>query len=98
MLVWLGDPVDAPAHPRTIQRHAQGGSAGPLHPTEGAIAVSSVTGEGLSELLRISWNVSRGRCFPPEDAIALNRRQAELICEEAADALARACTTSMTSF
>ena len=52
----------------------------------GSVAVSSVTGAGLSELLEAVSVLARS-LLPPEDAVSLNRRQAAHIAE-ARDALA----------
>src|SRR6185503_646451 len=55
---------------------------------EGSLAVSSVTGEGIGELLRRIESEARN-LLPAESAIALNRRQARHLAE-AAEALAHA--------
>ncbi len=90
LLVWLGEPVDAPQHPRTIQVWPKADLPDRSFPPDGTIAVSSLTGEGISDLLRFVEASARA-LLPSEDAIALNRRQASHL-EDAADALARACT------
>jgi tRNA modification GTPase len=86
VLVWLGDPVRAPAHPRLIKVHAKADISG--QPPEGSLAVSSVTGEGLKTLLHEIGSHAKS-LLPADDAVALNRRQAAHI-EEAADALGSA--------
>jgi tRNA modification GTPase len=56
-----------------------------------AIAVSSLTGEGLSQLLDTIGESAKD-LLPGEDAIALNRRQAGHIAE-AAEAVTQAAAT-----
>src|SRR5437868_580747 len=85
VLVWLGDSVDAPEHPRLIKVHGKADLSERAIAPNGAIAVSSVTGEGLKPLLERIENVAK-LLLPGEDAIALNRRQAMHI-EEAAQAV-----------
>jgi tRNA modification GTPase len=85
VLVWLGDSVDAPEHPRLIKVHGKVDLSERAIAPNGAIAVSSVTGEGLKPLLERIENVAKS-LLPGEDAIALNRRQA-LHIEEAAQAV-----------
>ncbi len=85
VLLWLGEPGDAPNHPRQILVHAKADLPGRSEPPPGSIAVSSVTGDGLKELL--DYVVAEARSLlPGEDAIALNRRQAAHI-KEAFEAL-----------
>jgi len=74
VLIWLGEPSDAPAHSRLITVHSKAdlperGAAPP-----GSIAVSSKTGEGLKALLECVGEAAKG-ILPSEGAIALNRRQ-----------------------
>ena len=85
VLVWLGDSVDAPEHPRLIKVHGKADLSERAIAPNGAIAVSSVTGQGLKPLLERIENVAKS-LLPGEDAIALNRRQAMHI-EEAAQAV-----------
>jgi tRNA modification GTPase len=78
VLVWLGQPAQAPEHPRLIQLHARSDvrDGAPA----GSLAVSSVTGENIAALLERIEELSSS-LLPAEDAIALNRRQADLIGE-----------------
>jgi tRNA modification GTPase len=85
VLVWLGDPVEAPEHPRLVKVHAKADLAERATPPNDSIAVSSITGEGLKPLLDRVSELSKS-LLPREDAIALNRRQA-LHIEEAAEVL-----------
>ncbi len=82
VLVWLGQPDEAPAHPRLIRVHSKADLSGRGNVPAGAIAVSSVTGEGLGALLE-EVAVLAKTLLPAEDAIALNRRQASHIFESA---------------
>lgn len=85
VLLWLGDPGEAPDHPRLVRVHAKTDLAERARAPAGSTAVSSVTGEGLTELLRQIAGLSKS-LLPADDAIALNRRQAAHI-GEAAEAL-----------
>jgi tRNA modification GTPase len=86
VLVWLGDRGAAPEHPRLIAVHAKSDVRG--EGSGGSIPVSSKTGEGLKPLLERIGEEAKS-LLPGEDAIALNRRQAQHIAE-AADAMAHA--------
>jgi len=85
VLVWLGEPSDAPAHPRCIRVHARADLPERRQAPSGSVPVSSVTGEGLGALLT-QVEANARSLLPAEDAIALNRRQA-LQLAEAAEAL-----------
>jgi tRNA modification GTPase len=92
VLVWLGDPSEAPIHPRSILVHARCDLADRRVAPTGSIAVSSRTGEGLQRLLEAI--AKEARAFLPADGeLAFNRRQAALI-EEVEEALRRAATAS----
>ena len=92
VLAWLGDPARAPDHPRLILVHAKGDLADRGTASEGSIVVSSVTGEGVARLLGEIERLARS-LLPAEDAIALNRRQAQHLAE-AADALGSVASAS----
>ena len=82
ILLWLGERGDAPKHPRLIRIHPRCDlPAGPTREDE--IAVSAVTGVGLTELKSAIVH-SAGSLIPHEDAIALNRRQAGLLAQASA--------------
>jgi len=87
VLVWLGQPQAAPNHPRLIRVHARSDLPERRRPPLplGSVPVSSVTGQGLAELMN-QLRTTVKTLLPSEGAIALNRRQAALI-EEAAVAL-----------
>ncbi|MFL6752104.1 MAG: tRNA uridine-5-carboxymethylaminomethyl(34) synthesis GTPase MnmE [Sphingomicrobium sp.] len=86
VLVWLGEPSEAPAHPRLLRVHAKADVRGDA--PVGSLAVSAITGAGLKTLLENT--AAAAKCLlPAEDSIALNRRQASHVAE-AADALSAA--------
>ena len=78
VVAWLGEPDQAPDHPRLVRLHAKADVRGPA--PDGALAVSSRTGEGLKDLLEHLRNEVT-TLLPSDGAIALNRRQAENIGE-----------------
>jgi tRNA modification GTPase len=88
VLVWLGETSDAPVHPRMIRVQAKSDLTGRGTASDGALAVSSLTHEGLPELLAKIGESARF-VLPSDDAIALNRRQAALL-RQAAQALSAA--------
>ena len=93
VLLWLGEPGDAPpAHPRLLLVHSKADLPGRRETPARALAVSSVTGEGLAPLLERVADQARA-LLPGEDALALNRRQAGHL-GEARQALARAAAGS----
>ena len=77
VLVWLGSSADVPKHPRLIQVRPKADLG--ITDQEG-LAVSSLTGEGIADLLEAVAAAARA-LLPAEDAIALNRRQAAQISE-----------------
>jgi tRNA modification GTPase len=85
IVVWLGEPSDAPDHPRLIRVRSKADLPGRTNDLQGEIAVSSLTGQGLVSLIQRIEQEAR-TILPGEDAIALNRRQAAHIAE-AAEAL-----------
>lgn len=80
VLVWLGHGSDAPQHPRRVLVHAKADLPDRRNAPAGSIAVSSVTGEGVGELLERIERLAR-TVLPAEDSIALNRRQAAHVGE-----------------
>ena len=88
ILVWLGDPEKVVEHGRTILVHAKADLPGRDEAPAGSIAVSSVTGEGIDQLLRRIEAMAKS-ILPAEDALSLNRRQAGHV-EEAEAALSDA--------
>ena len=88
ILLWLGGEGEAPEHPCRILVHAKADLGGK---PAGRVAVSALTGEGLSELLERILAMSDD-LLPAPDVIALNRRQAEAL-DEVRSALADAAVT-----
>jgi len=84
VLVWLGDPSEAPRHPRAVKILPKADLASRA-PGAGGLPVSSITGEGMTELLAEIERLARS-ILPAEDALSLNRRQATHL-HEAASAL-----------
>lgn len=78
ILLWLGDPTSRPAHQNSIQLSPKSDLKNSM--VEGGHPVSARTGDGLTDLLTMVAERAR-TMLPGEDAIALNRRQAELIDE-----------------
>lgn len=91
ILLWLGDPGDAPAHSELVRVHAQADRPDRRQVPPGSVPVSSVTGQGLADLLQHVQSTA-AEVLPAEGAVALNRRQAEHL-ESAADSLGRAATS-----
>jgi tRNA modification GTPase len=91
VVVWLGDPEDAPEHPRVIRVHPLADLPGRETAPEGVQPVSALTGQGLAALLQCTSHLARS-VLPGEGAVALNRRQAAHIAD-AFDALAAAAAS-----
>ena len=92
VLVWLGEPSQAPPHRRNIKVHAKSDLPERRGAPEGSFAVSAETGQGVAALMSTVESYARA-VLPAEDAIALNHRQA-LHVEEATDALIAAAGSS----
>lgn len=75
ILVWLGEPQEAPEHPRLIRVHARSDLQGRGPAPPGSRPVSSVTGEGVATLVEALIEEA-ARLLPGEGELALNRRQA----------------------
>jgi len=88
VLLWLGPAEDAPDHPRLVKVHAKADLPDRGIAPPGSIPISSVTGAGIAALLSRVESAAR-TLLPGEDAIALNRRQADHV-GEAAEALSNA--------
>lgn len=92
ILLWLGEPKDAPEHPRIIRVHARCDlPERRTAPTE-SISVSSKTAEGLQRILDAVVALARG-LLPVEGDLALNRRQA-LHIEGAAESFRLAASST----
>jgi len=80
VLLWLGEPAEAPPHPRLVQVHPRADLPERGTPPPRSIAVSALTGDGLKGLLERVAELASS-VIPAEDAIALNRRQAAQLAE-----------------
>jgi tRNA modification GTPase len=80
ILLWMGAPSEAPKHPRRVLLHAKADfeSSGP--PPPGTVSVSSMTGDGVDELLEVVSDIAR-TLIAAEGEVALNRRQAGELTE-----------------
>ena len=85
VLLWLGEPEEAPEHARLIKVHPRADLQGREIAPAGSMAVSTEIRTGLKDLVERTVELAR-TLLPGEGAIALNRRQATNI-EEARDAL-----------
>lgn len=74
VLLWLGDPTEAPAHPRLLLIHARADLPARHLVPPGSIPVSAVTTNGLDDLTGQFLELGRA-LLPVEGEIALNRRQ-----------------------
>lgn len=92
VLLWLGEPADAPEHPCEVLVHARCDLPERAVVPDGSLPVSSVTGEGIGLLLERVADLAAA-LLPGEDALALNRRQATHV-GEAQEALARAAAAT----
>ncbi|HUE78242.1 MAG TPA: tRNA uridine-5-carboxymethylaminomethyl(34) synthesis GTPase MnmE [Sphingomicrobium sp.] len=88
ILLWLGEPGDAPDHPRLLRIHSKCDLPGRAGAPAGSLPVSSHTGEGIGPLLERVGELA-ATFLPGDDALALNRRQA-LHLEGARGSLSRA--------
>jgi tRNA modification GTPase len=83
ILVWLGDPKQAPEGGNAIFLHPRVDEAGrEIKPGEAALAVSATTGEGMDELRALLLEKARA-LLPRGDQLALNQRQREALREAA---------------
>jgi tRNA modification GTPase len=91
ILLWLGEPADAPDHPRRILVHPRADLPERKVAPDDSVATSAITGGGISELLARIGDQAR-TLLPDEGVLALNRRQAEHL-QQARDALQHAGKT-----
>lgn len=84
MLLWLGPPAGAPTVAHALTVHAQSDVRGAA--PEGSLAVSAVTGEGMSALMRSIVDRARS-LLPVEGEVAFHRRQ-RIAMADIVDALA----------
>jgi len=75
LILWMGEPADAPAHAGVIRLHGQADRPGRHEAPEGSLAVSAVTGQGMANVATKIVEQAR-TILPVEGQLALNRRQA----------------------
>ncbi len=80
LLLWLGEPENAPVHPGLVPIHAKADRADRGAAPNGSLAVSVVTGQGLAELATAIATAARD-LLPVEGEVALNRRQAAAMAD-----------------
>ncbi|HVF37861.1 MAG TPA: tRNA uridine-5-carboxymethylaminomethyl(34) synthesis GTPase MnmE [Sphingomicrobium sp.] len=86
LLLWLGEPGEAPDHPERLQIAAKAD----LGQVAEGMPVSSITGAGLDDLA--TWLIARSKSLlPTGDELAVDRRQHDML-EESAAALIRAAS------
>jgi tRNA modification GTPase len=78
LLLWLGDPTEAPAGPPTIKVHSRADERGPV-PV--ASIAASVREQGGIDALRLEMIKSAKTLLPPQGHATLNRRQRRLVAE-----------------
>ena len=92
IVLWLGEPDRVPLHARMLKLHGKadlGNVPGPE-----TLSVSALTGDGIIVLLQEIEAMARA-ILPPQDSIALNRRQALLIGEATEALLGAASATDL---
>lgn len=87
LLLWLGEPAEAPSHPDLILIHPKA-DLGDSVSGDAVLAVSAVTGKGLGRLTQLLIERS-SKLLPKGDELALDRRQHDLLAD-AEQALLRA--------
>ena len=93
ILLWLGDPDDAPQHRQLLLIHPRADVSGREAPPKGALATSATTGEGLDRLTQALLDLAE-TILPGEGQLALNHRQATEIAA-AFEALAESDSTDI---
>jgi tRNA modification GTPase len=88
IVLWLGEPGEAPAGTGVINVHGKSDLAERNIAPDGSLAVSSVTGAGIAQMLEHVAALAE-TLLPADGAIALNRRQSGHVAE-ANEALSRA--------
>ena len=92
VLVWLGPRAETPQHLRLVRVQSKCDLPDSPLATDGAIAVSAITGTGVHDLLARIATLGK-QILPDDGAVALNRRQAELI-GDVAEALREAAAAT----
>jgi len=92
VLVWLGPRAETPQHLRLVRVQSKCDLPDSPLATDDAIAVSAITGTGVHDLLARIATLGK-QILPDDGAVALNRRQAELI-GDVAEALREAAAAT----
>ena len=92
VLVWLGPRAKTPQHLRLVRVQSKCDLPDSPLATDDAIAVSAITGTGVHDLLARIATLGK-QILPDDGAVALNRRQAELI-GDVAEALREAAAAT----
>jgi tRNA modification GTPase len=92
VLLWLGEPDEAPEHPRLLRIHARCDLPERRSAPTGSIAVSAKNGTGVSDVIAAIVEATVGLLPAAGNQLALNRRQAECLAE-ARDSLVEAKAT-----
>ena len=77
-MLWLGEPDDAPDHGGLILVHARADLPGRGLARDNALAVSSTTGAGISNLTD-QLRIKALEILPADDEVSINRRQADCL-------------------
>ena len=80
ILLWMGEPQDAPAANCLIRVHGRFDLQDRQDVPGGSLPVSSISGQGLNSLLVEIARLAQ-TLLPPEGEVALNRRQAAHVTE-----------------
>ena len=81
ILLWLGEPAEAPQHRALIKVHARCDLGERRIRPSGSLATSTVTGAGLAELMSSIVEIAKTIVPFSDGAILLNRRQVEALRE-----------------
>ncbi len=92
VLVWLGPRAETPQHLRLVRVQSKCDLPDSRLAPDDAIAVSAITGTGVHDLLARIATLGK-QILPDDGAVALNRRQAELI-GDVAEALREAAAAT----
>ncbi len=86
VVLWLGDPGEAPSNDKLVMVHSRADERGP--PPDGSIAASVKASGGLADLSRVLRKTA-ALILPPPDQASLNRRQVAAL-RDASEALEHA--------
>jgi tRNA modification GTPase len=78
LVLWLGEPADAPDSRSTIRVHSKCDL--PAEPRDSDVRVSALTGEGIDRLIG-AMAARAGKLLPAEGEVAANARQREALAQ-----------------